>query len=66
MEDLNQPPMSLGPAKSPEELRALMLVNNVRRGKRFHYFDFTFVPKMGWYCWFELKLKDELKQDGNK
>ena len=66
MEAYNQPPMALGPAKAPEELRLLMMANNARHGRRFHYFDFTFVPKMGWYCWFEINLKDELKQDVNK
>jgi hypothetical protein len=60
MEDYNQPPMALGPARDPEELRLLMFANNQRRGKRFHYFDFTFIPKKGWFGWFELKLKDEL------
>lgn len=63
MEDQNLPPAALGPAKDPMMLRKLMIANNIRYGRRFHYFDFTFVPKQGWFCWFELKETDRLRQD---
>jgi hypothetical protein len=52
--------MALGPAKTPIELRKLMMLNNRRFARRFHYFDFTHVKGQGWYCWFELKETDRL------
>lgn len=59
--------MALGPTKTANELRQLMLVNNSRQGKRFHYFDFTYVPKQGWFCWFEIDTRDvEGRLNGNK
>lgn len=57
MDIYNQPPMALGPARNHEELRRLMLANNSRHGKRFHYFDFhVFQGKL--YCMFEISEKD--------
>jgi len=58
MDEFNNPPMALGPAKTPKDLRLFMLANNIRYARRFHYFDFTFVPKQGWFCWFEIKQVD--------
>lgn len=65
MKDYTQPPKALGPAKTPEELRTLMQLNNVKRGQRFHYFDFTHVPRQGWFCWFELSAEKEIR-DGDQ
>lgn len=65
MEDYNQPPAALGPAKTPEDLRKLMIANNVRHRKRFHYFNMV-EGKKGWYCWFEIKENDRKAVDGNK
>lgn len=57
------PPASLE-AKTKQELRALMIANNNRHGKRFHYFDFSYAQGM-WHCWYELSPLDEKppKQD---
>jgi len=60
MEIYNQPPAALGPAKDHEELRVLMLANNSRHGKRFHYFDFHVFKGKLW-CMFEISEKDKVK-----
>ena len=59
MQIYNQPPMALGPAKTANDLRKMMIANNNRHGKRFHYFDFTYVPRQGWFCWFEIDIKEQ-------
>jgi hypothetical protein len=31
-----------------------MLLNNLKHGKMYHYFDFVYVPgEKKWYVWFE-------------
>ncbi len=45
-------------ADTPERLRLLMLANNNKYGKEFHYFDVQYVNKQ-WFCWYELSLKEE-------
>lgn len=57
----NEPPMFLE-ARSPQELRLLMLANNRRFGVKFHYFDFQFANRK-WYCWFELSEKDRVMKN---
>lgn len=59
----NLPPAHLV-ASSPEELRLLMIANNMKHGKKFHYFDFQFA-KGKWYCWFEIKLTDTIDMVDN-
>lgn len=54
---LNQPPAPLGPARDHEELRILMRANNVRHGKRFHYFDFHVFKGKLW-CMYEIAESD--------
>ena len=58
MEGVNLPPASLE-AKTKDELRQLMILNNRKHGKRFHYFDFTFA-KGSWHCWFEITETERL------
>lgn len=62
----NHPPKALGPARDHEELRLLMNANNVKFGRRFHYFDFHVFKGKLW-CMFEIR-NDELKlvDDGEK
>jgi len=57
MESYNQPPAPLGPAKNHDELRLMMLANNTRHGKRFHYFDFHVFKGRLW-CMFEISEAD--------
>jgi len=38
-------------AASPEDLRLLMLKNNIEKGVWFKYFDIQFV-KNSWYAWY--------------
>lgn len=59
----NQPPAHLV-ANNPEELRLLMIANNFKHGRRFHYFDFQSV-KGKWYCWFEIREKTKIDQASN-
>lgn len=66
MQDYNQPPAAIGPAKDHEELRLMMMANNIRHGKRFHYFDFHVFKGKLW-CMFEVSQKDLVKvNNGNK
>lgn len=58
-----KPPFFLR-AKTPEDLRKLMLLNNRRHSRKFHYFDFQFV-KGSWYCWFEIDETERLDGNGN-
>ena len=58
-ENVNQPPAALGPANDHEELRVLMIANNVRHGRRFHYFDFHVFKGKLW-CMFEINEKDRV------
>lgn len=46
-------------AQSPLGLRRLMLLNNIRKGKQFNYFDIQFV-KGAWFVWF-FEKEDETK-----
>ncbi len=57
---MNSKPLKHLKAPTPERLRLLMLANNNKYSKEFHYFDVQWViaDKM-WYCWFELSLSDE-------
>jgi hypothetical protein len=52
----NFPPAHLE-AKTPEELRVLMMANNAKHKKQFHYFDFSFAQGK-WHCWFEISSQD--------
>jgi hypothetical protein len=54
----NFPPAHLE-ANTPEELRMLMLANNAKYKRSFHYFDFSFANKK-WHCWFEIAERDRL------
>lgn len=54
------PPASLE-AKSKDQLRLLMLQNNSKHGKKFHYFDFSYAQGK-WHCWYEIS-ETELRQD---
>jgi hypothetical protein len=38
-------------AGSPQGLRRLMLLNNIRNGKQYNYFDIQFVGSK-WFVWF--------------
>jgi len=58
LELANQPPASLE-AKTKADLRILMLLNNRKHNKRFHYFDFSFA-KGKWHCWFEISETDRV------
>lgn len=41
-------------ASKASGLRRLMLLNNLKHGKMYHYFDFVYVPgEKKWYVWFE-------------
>jgi hypothetical protein len=51
----NYPPAHLE-AKTPEELRMVMLANNARHKKQFHYFDFSFAQGK-WHCWYEISTQ---------
>jgi hypothetical protein len=63
MRNVNLPPAALGPAKDHEELYTLMLANNAKHGKRFHYFDFHVFKGKLW-CMFEVR-PEELKRVGD-
>ena len=52
----NYPPAHLE-AKTPEELRMVMLANNKRHKKQFHYFDFSFAQGK-WHCWYEISTQE--------
>ena len=58
MQAASKPPYFLS-AKSPQDLRMLMLANNRKRGKRFHYFDMSFAQGK-WWCWFEIDETERL------
>lgn len=60
MEDYTQPLQALGPVKTTEELRILMIANNHRHNKRFHYLNPVHVKGEGWYVWFELKFESKV------
>lgn len=51
-------------AASPQGLRRLMLLNNIRKGKKHYYFDFTETTKGEWLCWFEEEVK--VKEDNGR
>lgn len=57
---INKPPMFLS-AKSPLDLRMLMMANNIKHRRKFHYFDISFA-KGKWYCWFELDEIERIKE----
>jgi hypothetical protein len=42
-------------AKSAEELRSLMLKNNLKLNQEFEYFDIQFAGN-SWYAWFYISL----------
>lgn len=42
-------------ASSPQGLRRLCLLNNLKFGRQFVYKDFQFVNGK-WYCWYETAL----------
>lgn len=42
-------------AKSAEELRSLMLKNNLKLNQEFNYFDIQYVNN-NWYAWFYIAL----------
>lgn len=48
-------------AKTKEELYFLMLANNKRHLKQFHYFDFTYAQGK-WTCWFQIKLSEKIEK----
>jgi hypothetical protein len=52
----NLPPAHLE-AKTPDELRKVMLLNNAKHKKQFHYFDFTYAQGK-WHCWYEITTQD--------
>lgn len=54
-------------AKTPDELRAVMLANNNRHQKQFHYFDFTYAQGK-WHCWYEISTQEltGIKRDEEK
>ena len=56
MGDQFLPPASLE-AKTKGELRRLMVANNLRHGKEFIYFDFSFAQGK-WHCWFRISQQD--------
>lgn len=56
MDNKNNPPFFIS-AESPEKLRFMMLANNRRHARRFHYFDIQFASGK-WYAWFEIAQKD--------
>lgn len=61
MEAQNQPLFFLK-AKTPEELHRLMIANNRRFNKRFHYLN-PVVFKGSWYVWFEIPEGDRAKDE---
>lgn len=61
--DRNQVPHFLE-ASTKEELVQLMRAMNKRHSQRFHYFDFGFA-KGKFYCWFEIKRTELLKDKLN-
>jgi len=58
LELANQPPSSLE-SKTKAGLRALMIANNRRHSKRFHYFDFSY-SQGKWHCWYEISETERL------
>lgn len=66
MEEYTQPLQALGPAKTPNELRVMMIRNNNARGKRYHYLNPVFVKGEGWYSWYELKFENKVEPNANK
>ena len=58
MTPITKPPYFLS-AKSPQQLRLLMLANNKKHSRKFHYFDFTFAQGK-WWCWFEIDETERL------
>jgi len=49
-------------ARTPQGLRRLMLMNNIKLGTEFNYFDLQFVNKK-WVAWYYQKV--ELLQEDN-
>jgi len=63
LDDQNQPLFFLV-ANSPMELHMLMIANNRRFSKRFHYLNPVFANKK-WYVWFEIRESERLIEERN-
>ena len=63
LESQNQPLFFLA-AKTAQELHMLMIANNRRFNRRFHYLPPTFA-KGKWYTWFEIPEADRAKEEMN-
>lgn len=57
MARIKEPPASLE-AKTKDELRLLMIANDIKHTRKFHYFDFSFATGK-WHCWYEISLRDK-------
>lgn len=63
LEGQNQP-LHFLKAKTAEELHMLMIANNRRFNKRFHYLN-PVVFKGAWYVWYEIPEGDRAKEELN-